>query len=463
MVRLKQSVLLSSLIACVLLPLGSCANTPWAKQLENSLAADPQLEANNQAPEATSPEATPSATTAQLPQNFPAEIPRYPNAELVSVTGANQETVAVGASQTVQTRWQTADSVEQVQQFYREQFQSTGWQLASSAGSSATQPIEAARDGLQVTVSPSSADGKTEFDLNYQFGGQISGQAGQNGESTANSPSPEASPNASNAIPQPGDPNFIGPVLPSQVAQADSGSNDLANNSASSSSFSDLSQAPTELQPYVSDLAKLGALPDAKGGSSSEFKPNAEISRRDYARWLVTANNLIYANQPARKIRLAAATDKPAFQDVPASDPDFGVIQGLANAGLISSPLSGDATSVTFRPDAPLIREDLILWKVPVDLRQALPNASIDAIQQSWGFQDTAKIDPKAMRAVLADFQNGDLSNIRRAFGYTTLFQPKKSVSRAEAAAVLWGFGSQGNNLTAKDALQLKQSTATPQ
>ena len=60
------------------------------------------------------------------------------------------------------------------------------------------------------------------------------------------------------------------------------------------------------------------------------------------------------------------------------------------------------------------------------------------------------------MRAVLADYQNGDLSNIRRAFGYTTLFQPKKSVSRAEAASVLWQFGSQGSNLNAKDALQVQ-------
>ncbi|HEY9659228.1 MAG TPA: S-layer homology domain-containing protein, partial [Allocoleopsis sp.] len=160
---------------------------------------------------------------------------------------------------------------------------------------------------------------------------------------------------------------------------------------------------------------------------------------------------------------LAVASDQPTFQDVPSSDPDFGVIQGLANAGLIPSPLSGDSTVVTFRPNTPLTREEMILWKVPVDLRQALPNATIEAVQQSWGFQDAARIDPKALRAVLADYQNGDLANIRRAFGYTTLFQPKKAATRAEAAAALWFFGLQADGISAKDALQTSQGQTQEQ
>ena len=53
-----------------------------------------------------------------------------------------------------------------------------------------------------------------------------------------------------------------------------------------------------------------------------------------------------------------------------------------------------------------------------------------------------------------ADFQNGDLSNIRRIFGYTTLFQPKKPVTRAEAAASLWYFGFQGDGITAQEVLE---------
>lgn len=89
-----------------------------------------------------------------------------------------------------------------------------------------------------------------------------------------------------------------------------------------------------------------------------------------------------------------------------------------------------------------------------MDTRQSLPTASLNAIQQTWGFQDAARIDPKAQRAVLADYQNSDLANIRRAFGYTTLFQPKKPVTRAEAAATLWYFGYQGEGVSAQDALK---------
>jgi hypothetical protein len=63
---------------------------------------------------------------------------------------------------------------------------------------------------------------------------------------------------------------------------------------------------------------------------------------------------------------------------------------------------------------------------------------------------------------VLADFQNGEQANIRRIFGYTTLFQPKKPVTRAEAVTAIWYFGSQGEGLSAKEALQLKRQPNPP-
>ena len=65
-----------------------------------------------------------------------------------------------------------------------------------------------------------------------------------------------------------------------------------APTAASPSSFSDLGKAPAELQAYIADLAKLGVFP----GKSGEFKPSAEISRREYVRWLVEANNLIHSS-----------------------------------------------------------------------------------------------------------------------------------------------------------------------
>jgi hypothetical protein len=227
--------------------------------------------------------------------------------------------------------------------------------------------------------------------------------------------------------------------------------------SESASTFSDLDKAPQELRQSLNDVAQLGILTpqsQAKANETPLFEPNKNVTRRVYARWLVAANNRIYNNRPARQIRLAVDSATPAFKDVSAKDPDFAAIQGLAEAGLIPSSLTGDSTATLFRPDAPLTREDLILWKVPVDTRQALPNATIETVKQSWGFQDANKIDSKALRAVYADYQNGDQSNIRRAFAYTTLFQPKRPVTRAEAAAVLSYFGFQGDGISAQEALK---------
>jgi hypothetical protein len=194
--------------------------------------------------------------------------------------------------------------------------------------------------------------------------------------------------------------------------------------------------------------------------ADSEITPNQAIARRDYARWLLNAHNRIYAaNRSAEQIHLGLATAPGAFEDVPRSDPDFALIQGLAEAGIVPSPLSGTSV-VLFKPDAPLRREDLLLWKVPLDVRKTLPTADVKAIQQDWGFQDANKITPAAQRAVMADFQNGDRSNIRRAFGYTTLFQPQKPVTAAEAAATLWYFGLQNDGISARDVLQ--SSTSKP-
>lgn len=475
----------SSIVCLALLGLAltSCSNSPWASDLERSLAADPRLE-NGSLFGADSTTATPvqvaQSAEPQLPQNFPGEIPRYPNATLVSVSEPDRspsELFSSTEAATMQTRWQTSDSAAAVRQFYQEQFQAEGWQLSAAATptptssgspSSPTSPtpspevtpseaesIVAEQDGLTVTVIIPASENtpenpppqNTEFTLAYQFS--------EDAMIAQSSPAPTSS---EPAAPQPGEPDFIGPVPPDSWQPP-------AANQGQSASFGDLSQAPPELQPYIRDLVNLGALSSQTGSTNagtSEFNPNAEITRRDYARWLFTANNLIYANQPARRIRPGVSGGQPAFQDVPASDPDFGAIQGLANAGLIPSPLSGDSTVVTFRPDAPLTREDLLLWKVPLDIRQALPSATIEAVQQTWGFQDTARIDPRALRAILADYQNGDLSNIRRAFGYTTLFQPDRPVSRAEAAAVLWYFGNQGDGLSAEEALQTEQASPTP-
>jgi hypothetical protein len=434
--------------------LTSCANSPNGKALERSFAADPRLKDSSTLVGGSSQRN--SQTTAQLPEDFPDEIPRYPQAQLNKV-----EPLTGSATQGKLTNWSSPDPINAIQNFYQRAFESGNWQIVSKPEGQVGGTLVARQNDLQVTVSiPSSAAtsnssatssstqptppqttaSSTNFDIQYI---RNSGNtASLPSSSSQESPSPTAQPSVDKQ------PEVASPAQPQD--------------------FSDLDKVPEELRQHIQDLAALGVLTVNSSGAKSnsaatgtQFEPNKTLSRREFARWLVAANNQIYANRPGQQIRLASETSQPAFKDVPRSDPDFKSIQALAEAGLISSPLTGDSTALLFRPDAPLTRENLILWKVPLDTRQALPTASIDSVKQTWGFQDVAKIDPKALRAVLADFQSAEQSNIRRVFGYTTLFQPKKPVTRGEAAAAIWYFGSQGEGLSAKEALNIK-SNPTP-
>jgi hypothetical protein len=443
-VFLSLAVLLSSLTAC--------ANSPVAKNLEDSLAADPRLENNSvifDKAKQTEAQQLPQSTV-QLPADFPSDIPLYANAQLQEVTPS---------SNGVSTRWLSSDPSNIIEDFYRNQFQANNWQILQQPTDQQSNVIAARRNDLQLKVSiqpksvtnPAPNQPQTATELLIEYGGNVTATT-QPTPTTNNS-------EINNNIPQAGDPQFIGPVPPVNVAS----SANTPDNNKTTSEFSDLNKVSPELRQHIEDLAALGVLSVESNAAKSntatnQFEPNKIITRREYARWLVAANNAMYANNPAKQIRLASESGQSAFSDVAKNNPDFGQIQGLAEAGLIPSPLSGDSTEVLFRPDAPLTREQLILWKLPLDTRQALPGANLDAVKQTWGFQDVGKIDPKALRAVLADFQSGEQSNIRRVFGYTTLFQPKKPVTRAEAAAALWYFGTQGDGVSAADALKLKRS-----
>lgn len=456
-VFLSLAVLLSSLTAC--------ASSPVAKNLEQSLAADPQLQNNPVVfgeAKGNQLQAQQNQSTVKLPADFPQNIPLYPNAKLEEVTPTS------GAENRVSTRWLSSDPSNFIASFYSEQLQANNWQILQKPTDDVGGVFEAKQNDLLVKVSiqaqsltnptPNQSQTATELLIEYL----PSSTATTNGSETTNAQSP-------NSVTQSGDSEFIGPVLPGNLAtQPGNASNNQSAQSAttttvSAQEFNDLNKAPQELRQHIQDLAKLGVLSlESQANKSNsntttqQFAPSKTITRREYARWLVAANNVMNANNLAKQIRLAAESAQPAFSDVSSKDPDFPAIQGLAEAGLIPSSLSGDTTAVLFRPDAPLTREQLLLWKIPLDTRQALPTANLDAVKQTWGFQDAGRIDPKALRAVLADYQNGEQSNIRRIFGYTTLFQPKKPVTRAEAAAALWYFGTQGEGISAADALKLK-------
>ncbi|MDJ1179551.1 S-layer homology domain-containing protein [Roseofilum sp. BLCC_M91] len=371
-------------ILIAIAPLTSCANSSGGQSLEQLLAPDPQLQqppASQPSPQASVPPAPVAAVS--LPDNFPSAIPQYPNAtlELVSPLTSAQEGLI--------TRWFSPDSTTVVRRYYQQQFTENNWEMTSAQDAP---ELSARREDLQLTLSfapPTS--GQTTYTLTYRI------ETIENTPTVISSPSPSPSP------------------TPSQVS--------------------------TPLSPEVKQLIALGITNDI---SVEAFQPNEIITRREYARWLINANNQIYADDPGKQIRLASGTGEPVFQDVPKSDPDFAYIQGLAEAGLIPSALTGEATETRFRPDAPLTRENLIGWKVPLDTRSALPKATIEAVKDTWGFQDTSKINAQVLPSILVDFQNGNNANIRRVFGYTRLFQPQKTVTQLEAATALTYFGTQG-------------------
>ncbi|MEH2108667.1 S-layer homology domain-containing protein [Nostoc sp.] len=451
--------------AVLLTSLTACANSPVAKNLEQSLAADPKLQSNPVVfgeSQVNQPQAQQNQSTVQLPADFPKDIPLYSNAKLQEVTPAS------GSDNRISTRWLSSDPSNFIASFYRTQFQTNNWQILQQPTDDAGGAFEARRHDLllKISIQPKSVTNATPNQP--QTATELLIEFVPNSTATAQ-PTPTTNSNeTTNAVPQTGDPQFIGPIPPANLAaQPPSTANNQTIPTATTESqvFNDLNKAPQEWRQHIQDLAALGVLSIEPGVTKSnsttttnQFEPSKIVTHREYARWLIAANNAMHVSNPAKQIRLASESAQPAFTDVSAKDPDFPAIQGLAEAGLIPSPLSGDSTVVLFRPDAPLTREQLLLWKLPLDTRQALPSANLDTVKQTWGFQDAARIDPKALRAVLADYQNSEQSNIRRVFGYTTLFQPKKPVTRAEAAVALWYFGTQGEGVSAAEALKLKRS-----
>ena len=205
------------------------------------------------------------------------------------------------------------------------------------------------------------------------------------------------------------------------------------------------------------------------GGETADgdplFSPNQPIKRSTFARWLFQARNRYNRDRPTQQFRLASKDSSDAvYKDVPTTHPDFPYIQGLAEAGYLPSLLTGDTAEASFNPDANLTRETLIRWKVPIDQQKLLPTVTTAKVAETWGFKDAEKVNPNAASAIVADHINKELSNIRRLVGASLLLQPQKVVTRAEAAAVLWYFGVDGQGISARDVIraEAQASNAEP-
>ena len=332
-----------------------------------------------------------SSIKVQLPDNFPEDIPVYPEANLVKVD--NNKLV-----------WSSKDPVNLIINYYDQELSNKQWQVEQTEDNLI---LATKADTMEkIKLSLTKKESGTDFTLTYNYPQAVN----SNINSSATSQLPTAT-----------------------------------NNNNSGPSTSNLSSSP------LPELIRLGIVEV----STEEINPYQTISRREYANWLLQANNLLFKDVNSKQIRSANPNSKPVFNDVNNSDPDFPIIQGLAEAGLIPSHLTQNSDAISFRPDASLTREDLIAWKVPLDFRQNLPNASLDTIRETWGFQDASTIKPEIWPKLYVDWQNGENSNLRRAFGYITLFQPQKPVTYEEAARVLVNFGYQGeiHSLTTENKL----------
>ena len=322
-----------------------------------------------------------------LPQDFPEDIPVYEPAKLVAI------------DKNIST-WLSDDPINLITNYYQQQLVTQEWDITTQEENLIIAQKEAENRILNLAFVVEDNQSKFVITQEEKIATDIP-KTNQNNQSTNNG---ESKPNNSD------------------------------NKTTNSKQVN--SQLPSSLQ----ELIRLQIIPQDDQISSYET-----ISRREYARWLVKTNNLLYANVNSKLIRLANPQSKPVFSDVPNNDPDFMVIQGLAEAGLIPSSLTQDTTAIAFNPDKPLSREDLIAWKVSLDFRQNLPTTTLDSIKGTWGFQDANQITPQTWSQLYIDWQNGENANIRKAFGYITLFQPQKNVTYEEAAEVLSSFGYQSN------------------
>lgn len=461
------------------------ASSPDKEPPDTSDLVEPAVETNsNTNPRPTQEENTTDRPSEENPVsdlllNFPETFPVYPQAELEEVKPSENENSGMLV-------WQTTDNAKAVADYYQAELTTNDWDIIKPFTFNPKQKIAraiAVKEDLRVELSlislkqeannpqtrlsvvyhpldediPKSSIAKLEDSTDDVTSTESASSKLEAGEDVKNE---ESGSDRTTTISERQNQNQND--NPSPVETNDLILDSNTYNSANAD-FADLDEIPTQLQQQIESVAALNILTPytAEGNVDlTKFAPNKAITRGEFARWLITANNRYYADDPGKKIYIINQTDQPAFNDVKPNHPDFAAIQSLAEAGLIPSRLTGDSTSLLFRPDAPLIRQDLVTWKVPLDTRQSLPKASIKAIEESWGFQDAANIDSSAIRALYADFQNGDRANVKRMFGYTTLFQPKKPVTRAEAAASVWYFGFQGDGITAKEVLDSESETS---
>nr|VDD28342.1 unnamed protein product [Brassica oleracea] len=197
----------------------------------------------------------------------------------------------------------------------------------------------------------------------------------------------------------------------------------------------------------------------------TDTQPSDLCTRREYARWLVSASSALSRNTTSKvypAMYIENVTEL-AFDDITPGDPDFPSIQGLAEAGLITSKLSNrdllkDVEGpFLFSPDSLLSRQDLIRWKMALEKRQ-LPEADKKMLYKLSGFIDIDKINLDAWPAIIADLSSGEQGIASLAFGFTRFFQPHKPVTKAQAAIAL--SNGEASDIVSEELVRIEAESA---
>lgn len=230
--------------------------------------------------------------------------------------------------------------------------------------------------------------------------------------------------------------------------------------SARARGFDDIAGSPD--RRYITDLGALGVF----GAPAGSFNPAGTITRGSFVKWLVLANNAIFAKMAEKQIHPSRSTAS-AYSDVAISDQNFPYIQGMYDAGF-----DAGFPDKTFKPDSPLTREQMIAIKESVDRGGVGKYYIVKWSSTMPNWTDRDRIDPIFRGAIAEDsvldksaVSNWDqpgmvIGNVPRAFGRIGEFRPQDPVTRAQAAALLWKIGPHNDDITIPEPENMPRSAA---
>lgn len=197
--------------------------------------------------------------------------------------------------------------------------------------------------------------------------------------------------------------------------------------------FSDIMDHPD--RQYIGVLATIGGILDRTSG---KYEPEEVISKADYLTWLFKTYNAYHQNKIHEADRNSKVVD--VFDDVPPDHYAYPYIQGLANAGLLTSFNKENI----LHPDDPITREELIAFTEYVQrqspdrrLKQITPEFC--RLYLNTFLSDGMHVSTDYSRMIYRSINKNFL--IEKTFKLfdtkIVMLIPEKSVTRAQAAVSL--------------------------